>query len=292
MASYQYIYVMKGLSKAWPGGKKVAICFVLYVEEWGYGRGPNLRPDMVARDPDVVDESFRRYAVDWGVPRVGRLFKEQGLPLSVALNAYFPARNPAVWKEFRALMPNAVIVAHGLNNSNELLPLAKGRDAQIAYIRRTLDLIEKDTGVRSHGWSSPSVFPNADTFGATTAAGIAYTLDAMDSDVLSRLATPAGPLVLIPYPAITVDMGHFLERAKQPEDLARLWTDYVGELVHEAEADPARDATVVAIGLHPFVIGTPDGTAALRRVLETLKKQKLVWVTDVEQVLVAAGVKP
>ncbi|MDD3030408.1 MAG: ATP-binding cassette domain-containing protein, partial [Alphaproteobacteria bacterium] len=23
MAAYQYIYVMKGLSKAWPGGKKV-----------------------------------------------------------------------------------------------------------------------------------------------------------------------------------------------------------------------------------------------------------------------------
>ena len=23
--------------EAWPGGKKVAICFILYVEVWGYG---------------------------------------------------------------------------------------------------------------------------------------------------------------------------------------------------------------------------------------------------------------
>src|SRR5260370_27265081 len=59
--------------KAWPGGKKVAVCFVFYVEVWGFGHGPNLRPDMVARDPDVVDESFRQYAIEWGVPRVGRL---------------------------------------------------------------------------------------------------------------------------------------------------------------------------------------------------------------------------
>jgi hypothetical protein len=71
----------------WPEGKKVAICFVLYVEVWGYGHGPNFRSDMVARDPDVVDESFRQYAIEWGIPRVGRLFKEQGVPLSIALNA-------------------------------------------------------------------------------------------------------------------------------------------------------------------------------------------------------------
>ncbi len=47
---------------AWPGGKKVAVCFVLYIEVWGYGHGPNFRSDMDGRDPDVVDESFRQYA--------------------------------------------------------------------------------------------------------------------------------------------------------------------------------------------------------------------------------------
>ncbi len=72
--------------EAWPGGKKVAICFVLYVEVWGYGHGPNFRSDMDGRDPDIVDELFRQYAVYWGIPRVGRLFNEQEVPLSIALN--------------------------------------------------------------------------------------------------------------------------------------------------------------------------------------------------------------
>jgi peptidoglycan/xylan/chitin deacetylase (PgdA/CDA1 family) len=277
---------------AWPGGKKVAICFVLYVEVWGYGHGPNFRSDMGDRDPDIVDESFRQYAIDWGIPRVGRLFKEQDLPLSIALNAQFPAQRPDVWKVLHALVPNAPIIAHGMNNSTELLPLGRGLAAQEAYVRRTLDLIEKDTGVRSRGWSSPSVYPNADTFAATAAAGIRYTLDGMDSDVLSRLVTKSGPLTLIPYPAVTVDMGHYLSRLKEPADLERLWIDYVTELSREAEADPAREATVVAIGIHPFVVGMPAGTAALRRVLENFKSQKLVWVTDVDAVLNAAGEKP
>ncbi|MFI5019334.1 MAG: polysaccharide deacetylase, partial [Dongiales bacterium] len=54
--------------QAWPGGKKVAVCFVLDVEVWGHGQGPNFRSDMGGRDPDIVDESFRQYAIDWGIP--------------------------------------------------------------------------------------------------------------------------------------------------------------------------------------------------------------------------------
>jgi peptidoglycan/xylan/chitin deacetylase (PgdA/CDA1 family) len=277
--------------KAWPGGKKVAVCFILYVEVWGFGHGPNFRPDMVVRDPDVVDESFRQYAVEWGIPRVGWLFNEQAMPLSIALNALFPENHPDLWKRFRSLVPKAPIIAHGINNSTELLPLKAGLDAQEAYIRRTLDLIEKDTSVRSRGWTSPSVYPNADTFSATTAEGITYSLDGMDSDVLSRLITKSGPLVLIPYPAVTVDMGQYLERLKQPSDIGQLWIDYVTGLAREAEAHPDREATIVAIGIHPFVVGTPDGAEALRRVLENFKNQKLVWVTDVQALLDAAGQK-
>ncbi len=274
--------------RSWPGGKKVAVCFVLYVEEWGPGQGPNFRGDMTARTPDIVNESFRRYAIDFGVERVGRLFRDVGAPLSVALNAQFPERHPDVWRRFRALAPKASIVAHGLNNSTELLPLGEGLNAQRAYVRRTLDSIARDTGVRPKGWSSPSVYPNAQTFAATAAEGVAYSLDGMDSDTLAQLTTPSGPLLLIPYPPTTVDMGQYLTREKEPADLERLWVDYVGELVAEAEADPGREATVVAIGLHPFVVGTPAGAAALRRVLERLLRQKTVWVTDVDAVAAAS----
>src|SRR4051812_18397968 len=91
----------------WPGGKKVAVCFVLYVEVWGYGQGPKFRSDMADRDPDIVDESFRQYAIDCGISRVGRLFKGEQLPLSIALNARFPGQYKEVWQALRSLVPNA-----------------------------------------------------------------------------------------------------------------------------------------------------------------------------------------
>jgi len=97
----------------------------------------------------------------------------------------------------------------------------------------------------------------------------------MDSDILSRLITKSGPLVLIPYPAVTVDRGQHLERLKQPGDIEQLWIDYVSGLAREAEAHPDREPTIVSIGIHPFVVETPDGAGALRRVLEISRIKSL-----------------
>src|SRR5437588_498899 len=179
---------------AWPGGRKVAVSFALFVEEFGFGQGPVLRPDLANRNPDLVNEAFRQYAIDWGIARVGRLFKELEVPLSVVLNAEFPGKHGSVWKELRATQPNAPIIAHGMNNTSRMLPLGRGLDEQRAYSR-------------------------------------------------------------------------------------------------EARAEPAREATTVVIGIHPFVIGTPDGAAALRRVLSRLKKEDAVWLSDTGAILAAAGLK-
>jgi peptidoglycan/xylan/chitin deacetylase (PgdA/CDA1 family) len=276
---------------AWPAGKKVAVSFVLFVEEFGFGQGPVFRPDLATRNPDLVNEAFRQYSIDWGNPRVGRLFKELDVPLSIVLNAEFPGKHASVWKELRAAQPNAPIIAHGMNNSSNALPLGRGLAEQKAYVRRTLDLIAGATGVRPTGWSSPSVYSNGDTMRATAAEGITYTLDQMDSDVIARLKTPDGALVLLPYPVVTVDMGQHLARMKSPTEIEMLWLDYVLELAQEARADPAREATTVVIGIHPFVVGTPDGAAALRRVLTRLKQDDKVWLTDTDAILKAAGLK-
>ena len=274
---------------AWPGGKRVAVSFALFVEEFGFGQGPVYRPDMTSRNPDLVNEAFRQYAIDWGVARVCRLFKELDVPLTIVLSSEFPGKHPSVWKDLRAAQPNAPIVAHGMNNTNRILPLGRGLAEQKAYIRLTLDTILDATGVRPVGWSSPSVYSNGDTPQAAAAEGITYTLDQMDSDIIQRLKTPEGPLVLLPYPVVTVDMGQQLARMKGPTEIETLWTDYVLELAAEAHAEPTREATTVVIGIHPFVVGTPDGAAALRRVLMRLKKEDLVWLADTDAIRKAAG---
>src|SRR4029077_8685414 len=114
----------------------------------GFGQGPVYRPDLASRSPDLVNENFRQYSLSWGNLRVAHLFKDLDVPLSVALNAEFPRAHPAAWKEFRAVQPNAPIVAHDMNNTSRVLPLGRGLDEQKAYIRDTLNLIAATTGVK------------------------------------------------------------------------------------------------------------------------------------------------
>jgi hypothetical protein len=90
---------------------------------------------------------------------------------------------------------------------------------------------------------------------------------------------------------VTVDMGQQLARMKNPTEIETLWLDYVLELAAEARADPAREATTVVIGIHPFVVGTPDGAAAMRRVLKRLKEDSMVWLADTDAIRKAAGMK-
>ena len=51
----------------WPAGRKVAVSFALFIEEFGFGQGPVFRPDLASRNPDLVNEAFRQYAIDWGI---------------------------------------------------------------------------------------------------------------------------------------------------------------------------------------------------------------------------------
>src|SRR5262249_54801646 len=94
-----------------------------------------------------------------------------------------------------------------------------------------------------------------------------------------------------PLSVVTVDMGQNLARMKSPPEIAALWLDYVLELAEEARANASREATIVVIGIHPFVVGTPDGAAAMRRVLTRLKTDPSVWLTNTASILKAADGK-
>ena len=85
--------------------------------------------------------------------------------------------------------------------------------------------------MRSRGWIKPKRLPQCRYIqGHARPKASPIRSTAWTPTSYSRLITKSGPLVLIPYPAVTVDMGHYLERLKEPSDMERLWIDYVTEL--------------------------------------------------------------
>ena len=194
---------------AWPGGRKVAVSFALFVEVFGFGQGPVFRPDLASRNPDLVNEAFRQYAITWGNLRVGRLFKELDVPLTVVLNAGF----------LRALSGGVEGVSRGQSQCSDHCPRHQQQQrypAAWARAHRTEGLYPSDAGLdrldhrhEAHGLvESERLFQWRHDAGDGV-EGITYNIDQMDSDFISRLKTPDGPLILLPYPTPTVDMGQF-----------------------------------------------------------------------------------
>src|SRR5262249_18009778 len=151
--------------------------------------------------------AFCQYAIAWGIARVGRLFKELDVPLSVVLNAEFPGRHGPVWKV-------APIIAHGMNNTNRMLPLGRGLAAQKAYTREPWISSPAQPASGPPAGRLRASIPMATPCRRSSPRASTYTIDQMDSDIISRLKTPDGALVLLPYPVVTVDMGQHLARMK------------------------------------------------------------------------------
>jgi hypothetical protein len=99
--------------QSWPGGKKVAVCFIFDVEVWGHGQGPNFRPDTASRTPDVVDESFREYAINFGGHGLHPSSSKRACPSASHSMRCFPASAPmsgsgfASWHPMRPSSPTA-----------------------------------------------------------------------------------------------------------------------------------------------------------------------------------------
>ena len=109
----------------------------------------------------------------------------------------------------------------------------------------------------------------------------------MDSDIVSRLKTPDGWVVLLPYPVVTVDMGQQLATTKSPAEIEALWLDYVSELANEVRADPSREATTVVIGIiRSWSARRTRGRPAAGALPP--KTDDVVWLTDTDAILKAA----
>jgi allantoinase len=125
-------------------------------------------------------------------------------------------------------------------------------------------VIAAATGIKST-WSSPSVYANADSLQGWPPASPTRSMGwILRSYRGARRRT--GSLFYGPYPvspSIWVESGADEVAARDRDTVPRS----VLEFADEAHGDPAREATTVVIGIHAFVVGTPDGAAALRRVL-------------------------
>jgi peptidoglycan/xylan/chitin deacetylase (PgdA/CDA1 family) len=215
--------------------------------------------------PDVPNFSWADYGMRAGLPRIIEAIASRGLPASTSFNAGVIQAYPRAAQAMHAA--GWEFIGHGVHQ--KALNHAEGEEALIVT---ALEMIESFTGTRPRGWLSPGLRESFDTPEILKRQGVDYVCDWVVDDVPRWMHTKAGPLLSVPYNVEVNDsIIYAVEKHSSPEMYLRL-ENTLRLFEREAKTHPR----VLAIGLHPHLIGVPHRFEYLERMLDLLMKSPQV----------------
>jgi allantoinase len=270
----------------WPGGARVAVQFVLNVEEGaersvqngdevseGYLHElPNRSPRTGERDLSV--ESMYEYGSRAGVWRILNLFAARGLPLTAFAVGQALELNPEIGRALGA--QGHEIAGHGYRWLDyRHVPEEEER----RHIRLTTKVIEEICGKRPVGWYTGRVSQNTRRL-LKEEGGFLYTSDAYNDDLPYWLAgSPA--LLVIPYTLVNNDARYLLSTGfSSGNDFFNLLKDAFDLLWQEGAQSPK----MMSVGLHGRISGHPARAMALARFLDHIQEHDCVWICRREEI--------
>lgn len=248
----------------WSNGARLAVWVIPNIEYFAIDKGgTSIRANPAPLKPDIPNHTWREYGPRVGVWRLIECMEKLGVPGTVALNAAVCDEYPEIVEETRRL--GWEHMGHGWTNAEQLPGMEEAEERKL--LARVRDRMRAFFGVAPRGWLSPALNETWATPDLLKEEGYEYTCDWVHDDQPTWLQTRAGPLMTMPYSIEVNDLPVFLARHQTPEDFRRLICAHAEQLVAESETH----ARVMAIALHPMIIGTPHRIAALAEALRHLK---------------------
>ncbi|WP_070884808.1 allantoinase PuuE [Pseudomonas argentinensis] len=269
----------------WPGNARIAVQFVLNIEEGsescvlhGDPQSETFLSEIVGAqsfaDRHMSMESMYEYGSRAGVWRILDEFQRRDLPLTAFAVAMALERCPEITEALVAR--NHEIASHGwrwLHYQN--VPV----DLEREHLERAVELITRLTGAAPLGWYTGRDSPNTRRL-VVEQGGFLYDSDYYGDDLplWSTVETRDGtrqPHLIVPYTLDANDMrfsspGGF----NSGEQFFAYLKDTFDVLYAEGETAPK----MMSVGLHPRLIGRPGRFRALQRFLDHIEAHDRVWV--------------
>jgi len=279
---YDWSMLPRRKSVAWPGGARIALWVVPALEWFPLDmKGQPFKPPgaMQTAYPDLRHYTLRDYGNRVGIFRVMQALDRHGIRATAAVNAAVALRYPSLIKA--CLQRNWEIVANGLDmdhlHHGGLAEADEGR-----WITQTLEVLQAATGGKVRGWLSPAKSESFATPDLLAEAGIEYACDWVNDDMPYTMRTRGAPLYAMPHPIDIDDYTILVQNHHTEDDFRDALIDQFDLLYREASPDNGR---VMAISLHPWVIGQPYRIRALEEGLEHIMRHEGVWAATGGEIL-------
>ena len=270
----------------WPGGARIAVQFVLNIEEGGescvlHGDEGSERflSEIVGAESyparHMSMESIYEYGSRVGVWRILREFEQRGLPLTVFGVAMALQRHPVLVEELKRLGEQVEIASHGLRwihyqNIDEA--------TERAHMAEATRILTELFGTPPLGWYTGRDSPNTRRL-LVEQGGYLYDADYYGDELpfWTRVATRDGtrPHLVVPY---TLDANDMRFATPQGFHAGSQFLEYLKDSFDILHAEGATRPRMLSIGLHARLVGRPGRFAALRRFLDYIQSREGVWV--------------
>ncbi len=271
-------------SPRWPGGARVALSFVLNIEEGaelaisaGDERNEGIYEitSEVRGVPDRDMESHFEYGTRVGFWRIMDLLDR--FDAKTTFNTCARAVEISPWLAEEGVARGHELSCHGYRWEEQTY---MSEEQEAALISKTVETIERVSGVRPVGWHSRS--PSANTRRLLVShGGFLYDSDAYNDDLPYFVDVGGHRHLILPYSYDTNDMrftraetfrlaGDFLTYLKNSFDW--LW--------REGERAPC----MMTVGLHLRIIGRPGRISALEDFLDYVSERGQIWIARRDQI--------
>jgi allantoinase len=260
----------------WPNGARIAFWVAPNIEFYELAPPDSARQAWQRPVPDVLGYSWRDYANRVGVWRMMDVMAKHGVRASVstsiALMDHYPevieAGNALGWEWF----------SHGIYNTRFITGMSSEQEREI--IRDSARTIMDRTGQKLSGWLGPSLSITDTITDSLAAEGLDYTLDFFHDDQPIPLRVKEGRLISIPYSWVVNDALLFHNWRASP-------TEYLDTLRRQFDrlyAEGEKNATVMAMPLHPYLIGQPHRIGVLDELLAYVTGHGGVWLPTAREI--------
>jgi allantoinase len=270
-----------------PDGARMVVWVIVNIEEWDFTQ-PMPRtvlspPAGGSPIPDVPNWAWHEYGNRVGFWRFVELFDAFSIPAVLAINgsaitAYPPIARAAIERKWE-------FIGHGYTQRN----MQKVPDEH-ADIRRTREAIAKATGAPPRGWLGPGLTETWETPDLLVEEGYDYVADWVLDDQPVWLKTRTKPILNLPYTQECNDVAMMLIQHHKASEYSDRALDQFDQIYSNA----AHSARVMALVVHPYIMGAPHRLKYLRRVFEAIRARNGVkfWTgAEIADWYLASGAK-
>jgi allantoinase len=274
---FEYWPIIKRQGLKYQNDERIAVWFGLNIESYDVDKpATSIFGGTSMLSPDPLNYGWRDYSVRVGIWRMIELFDKYKIKPSCLINSDVCINYPDIINAGNKR--NWPWIVHGKTNS--VLHTNMDRDNERKYLEHIIQTITAHTGIKPNGWLGPALTETYSTPAILSKLGLNYILDWCNDDQPYPLKKEMGKMISVPYSIEINDIPIFIGRGMTGEEFYDILKDQFDVLYQEG----INHKRVMAIGLHPFIIGQAFRIKYLEKFISYIKSKNNVWITTSDEI--------